>query len=87
MSYSNNSNGKIMLIGDFNSRTGSLSDFIEPHIDDHMFSHSRAPSITSQISMVKGSSNYARAYNYPSLMRGKKVVLLECLRSFQIRGS
>ena len=29
-----------------------------------------------QINMVKGSSNYERANNYPSLMGGKKVTLL-----------
>ena len=46
MNYSNNSNGKILLIGDVNNQTGSLSDFIEAHIDDHMLSHSLAPSIT-----------------------------------------
>ena len=40
MNYSNNSNGKILLIGDFNSRTGSFADFIEPH----MLSHSLAQS-------------------------------------------
>ena len=48
MNYSNNSNGKILLIGDFNSRIGSLSDVIKPHIDDHMLSHSLAPGITSK---------------------------------------
>ena len=57
MNYSNNSNGKILLIGDFNSRTGSLSDFIEPHIDDHMLSHSLAPSITSKRKSFDGSTN------------------------------
>ena len=56
-----------------------------------MLRHSLAPSTTSKKksfdgSMVKGSSNYARANNYPSLIGGKKVKLLKCIHSFQIRG-
>ena len=57
MNYSNNSNGKILLISDFNSRTGSLSDLIEAHIDDHMLSHSLAPSITSKRKSFDGSTD------------------------------
>ena len=57
MNYNNNSNGKLLLISDFNSRTGSLSDFIEAHIDDHMLSHSIALSITSKRKFFDGSTN------------------------------
>ena len=62
-------------------------NFIEAHIDDHMLSHSLAPSITSKRKSFDGSTNKQGKRliklcksKQLSILNGKKeVTLLECL--------